>query len=131
MATQATAVFQRSPEDFDETDFRRNVGKFSKENFPTILKLVDGLQEIGAAHNATAAQVAVAWLVAQGAIPLPGSKQIPYIEENLGAAKVQLTPEDLVKLRKLADETDKGTPGDRYPAALMSHLSANTPPLNA
>lgn len=69
--------------------------------------------------------------MAQGSIPLPGSKQIPYIEENLGAAKVKLTEEDLVKLRKLADETDKATPGGRYPAAMMSQLAADTPPLNA
>lgn len=70
--------FQNGPEDFDEDDFRRIVPRYSKENFPNILKLVDGLKKIGEKHGATAGQVALAWVLAQGDdfIPIPGTKSV-------------------------------------------------------
>lgn len=68
-------AMQKSPDDFAEDDFRRTVPRYSHENFPKILKLVDGLRAIGARHNATAGQVALAWLLAQAdsVIPIPGT----------------------------------------------------------
>lgn len=122
---------QQGPEDFDESDFRRGAPKFGKENFPNILRLVSGLQEVASTHKATAAQVAIAWLVHQGALPIPGSKQIKYIEENLGAANVKLTEEDLKKIRELADECEKNSVGDRYPPGFIEQVHVETPPLNA
>lgn len=69
---------QRSPDDFEEGDFRKIIPRYSKENFPNILKLADGLQKIGARHGATAGQVSLAWLLAQGSdvIPIPGTTSI-------------------------------------------------------
>jgi aryl-alcohol dehydrogenase-like predicted oxidoreductase len=69
---------QKSPDDFEEGDFRRTVPRYSKENFPNILKIVDGLKEIGAKHGATPGQVALAWLLGQGEdiIPIPGTRKI-------------------------------------------------------
>lgn len=125
------ANWQTGPEAFEEGDFRHNHPKYSKENFPNILKLVDGLKEIGAAHNASAAQVAIAWLLAQGTIPIPGSKQIKYIEENIESAKVKLSEEDLKKIRALADATEKNVTGDRYPPGFMEQILADTPPLES
>lgn len=68
---------QKGPEDFDEDDFRRKVPRYSKENFPNILKLAEGLKRIGERHGATAGQVALAWLLAQGddVIPIPGTRK--------------------------------------------------------
>lgn len=80
---------QKGPEDFDEDDFRRVVPRFSKDNFPNILKLVDGLKKIGEKHGATAGQVALAWVLAQGddIIPIPGTKSVkvshPYNDRPL------------------------------------------------
>lgn len=70
---------QKSPDDFEDTDFRKAIPRYSAENFPNILKLADGLKSIGTKYGgATAGQVALAWLFAQGddIIPIPGTKKI-------------------------------------------------------
>ncbi|KIM85447.1 hypothetical protein PILCRDRAFT_817469, partial [Piloderma croceum F 1598] len=65
----------KSPDDFEESDFRRSLPRFGKENFPNILKIADAMKQIGEKHNATAGQVSLAWLLAQGddVIPIPGT----------------------------------------------------------
>ncbi|KAH8093954.1 Aldo/keto reductase [Cristinia sonorae] len=120
----------KGPEDFEEGDFRRAISRYSKENFPNILKLADGLKEIGAKHGATAGQVAIAWLLAQGddIIPIPGTTKVKYLEENLGAINVKLTSEDLVAVRQIAEQAD-ATQGDRYPPSFMKVHFADTPAL--
>lgn len=69
---------QKGPEDFEEKDFRRLIPRFSKENFPNILKLVDSLKAIGDKHKVTAGQVTLAWLLGQGddVIPIPGTQRV-------------------------------------------------------
>ncbi|KIJ16033.1 hypothetical protein PAXINDRAFT_168671 [Paxillus involutus ATCC 200175] len=110
----------KSPDDFDADDFRRNIPKYSKENFPKILKLVEELANIGKEYDATAGQVALAWLLAQGddVIPIPGTKKIKYLEENLAAARVHLSPETV---------QNAVFDGDRYPGPGMKLLFAETP----
>jgi aryl-alcohol dehydrogenase-like predicted oxidoreductase len=121
----------KSPDDFEESDFRRLVPRYSKENFPNILKLAEGLKRIGEKHNATAGQVALAWLLAQGddIIPIPGTKKIKYLEENLNAAEIQLTPADLDEVRAEAKEADISNGGERYPPGMEELLFADTPEL--
>ncbi|KAI0371351.1 Aldo/keto reductase [Pilatotrama ljubarskyi] len=120
----------KGPEDFDEDDFRRKVPRYSKENFPNILKIADGLKKIGEKYNATAGQVALAWLLAQGddVIPIPGTTKIPNLKENLDSVNVKLSPEDVQEVRKIAAEADAAK-GPRYPARLHAILFADTPPL--
>jgi aryl-alcohol dehydrogenase-like predicted oxidoreductase len=69
---------QKSPDDFEEGDFRRSVPRYSAKNFPNILKLADGLKAVGARHDASAGQVALAWLLAQGpdVVPIPGTRKV-------------------------------------------------------
>ena len=69
---------QRSPDDFPKDDFRRSIPRYSHESFPNILKLCDGLAALGRKHNASAGQVALAWLLEQGpdVIPIPGTRSI-------------------------------------------------------
>ncbi|KAH9948001.1 Aldo/keto reductase [Amylocystis lapponica] len=119
-----------SPDDFEPDDFRRKVPRYAKENFPNILALAAGLQTIGDRHGATAGQVSLAWLLAQGddIIPIPGTTQIHRLEENLGALNVKLTPEDLAEVRAVAASVDSAQ-GARYPPHLAAVLFANTPPL--
>ncbi|THH31827.1 hypothetical protein EUX98_g2338 [Antrodiella citrinella] len=117
-------------EDFEETDLRRALPSYSAENFPNILNLAAELKQIGEKHDATAGQVALAWLLAQGddIIPIPGTSKVKYLTENLGALKLKLTSDDIAAVRKGAEVADK-THGDRNPAQFM-HLSyADTPAL--
>lgn len=118
-----------SRDDFPEDDLRRHIPKFSPENFPKILSLVENIKTIGKKYNATPGQVTLAWLMAQGEdiIPIPGTKKIKYAEENLGALKVQLTKEDIDFIRKAITETE--ITGTRSPEAYMSWFYADTPEL--
>jgi len=118
----------KSPDDFEADDFRRFTPRFSKENFPKILDVVDALAEIGKKHNATAGQVTLAWVLAQGKdfIPIPGTRRIKYLKENRGALNIKLSDEEIAQVRKLAEDSDLG---DRYNAEMMATLFTDTPPL--
>ncbi|KAK0434540.1 NADP-dependent oxidoreductase domain-containing protein [Desarmillaria tabescens] len=119
----------KSPDDFEEGDFRKTIPKYSKENFPKILDLVEHLKVIASKHNATPGQVTLAWILAQGDdfVVIPGTKKIKYLEENLGAAKVQLSQGEIAAIRKLAEESD--IPGARYGATGMAAVMQATPEL--
>ncbi|KAJ7489023.1 NADP-dependent oxidoreductase domain-containing protein [Mycena latifolia] len=121
----------RSPEDFDATDFRRMIERYNATNFPNILKIADGLTAIGKKYNgATSSQVALAWLLAQGqdVIPIPGTKKLKYLEENLAAVKLTLSAEDIAAIRKLAVDAD-AQQGERYPPSLAAVMFVETPAL--
>lgn len=106
----------QSATDFPETDFRRMLPKYTEENFPKIQELVQGLKHVGNAHDSTPAQVALAWILAQGPdiIPIPGTKSIKYLEENTGSANLRLTDEEIKAIKQLINRTE--IPGTRYPA---------------
>jgi len=120
----------KSPDDFEDDDGRKNFPRFSKENFPKLLKIVDGVAEIGKKHNATAGQVTLAWILAQGKdfLPIPGTKKIKYLRENLGATNIKLSDAEVAQVRKLAEDSDV-VGVDRYPAQMMGTLFGDTPPL--
>ncbi|EIW78402.1 Aldo keto reductase [Coniophora puteana RWD-64-598 SS2] len=120
----------RSPDAFEADDIRRKISRYSSENFPNILKLADGLKKVGDAHNATAAQVALAWLLAQGddIIPIPGTKKIKYLNENLDAVNVKLSAESIKEVRGYAEKTDHQN-GLRYPEFLWIQMFVETPDL--
>lgn len=103
-------------DDLAEDDFRRLTPKYSRENFPKILELVEKFRTVAANHNVTIAQACLAWVLAQGndIIPIPGTRTIKYLEENTAAAKVELTADEIKQLREHAEATE--IPGDRYPA---------------
>ncbi|TFK66087.1 Aldo/keto reductase [Pluteus cervinus] len=117
----------RSPDDFEEDDWRRHVPKFSRENFPKILQLVSSLEEIGKKHNATAGQVTLAWILAllPNIVVIPGTKKAKYLLENMGAAQVKLSKEEVEAVTKLAKEAE--IPGNRYPDAYMASTFGDTP----
>ena len=71
-------MIQTSPDDFEEGDIRRAIPRYSKENFPNVLKVVEEIRLIGEKHNASAGQVTLAWLLAQGPdiIPIPGTRNV-------------------------------------------------------
>ncbi|KAJ7271577.1 NADP-dependent oxidoreductase domain-containing protein [Mycena rebaudengoi] len=121
----------KSPDDFDESDFRKHIERYNAQNFPNILKLADGLRAIGAKYNgASGGQVALAWLLAQGddIIPIPGTKKIKYLEENIRAGDLQLSAEDVQAVRDVAAKADAAQ-GERYPAAMVAQMFVETPAL--
>jgi aryl-alcohol dehydrogenase-like predicted oxidoreductase len=104
-------------------DFRRHLPRFQGENFDKNKKLVDKISEIAKEKNATPAQIAIAWLLAQGEdiIPIPGTKRIDRLEENIKAIDIKLSKEDLQKINDAAPVG--AAAGTRYPAPLMSTVN--------
>jgi aryl-alcohol dehydrogenase-like predicted oxidoreductase len=101
----------RSLDDLEEGDFRRGQPRFQGENLDANLAIVERIEAIAAAKGATPAQVALAWVHAQGqdVVPIPGTKRRRYLEQNVAAVDVELTPDDIEQL----DEPG-GARGDRY-----------------
>src|SRR3954451_22093620 len=104
----------RSIDDLEEGDFRRHGPRFQGENFQRNLDLVDKVREIAAEKGCTPGQLALAWLLAQGddVVPIPGTKRMRYLEENLAAVDVRLTGDDLARIDAVAPVGV--TAGDRY-----------------
>ncbi len=112
-----------SPDDFAEDDYRLMSPRFQGENFYKNLELVNQVKAIAAEKGATPSQLALAWLLAQGndIVPIPGTKRRRYLEENVGATEITLTPNDL---RRIEEVAPKGfAAGDRYPVQHMSTLN--------
>ncbi|KAJ7036068.1 NADP-dependent oxidoreductase domain-containing protein [Mycena alexandri] len=121
----------KSTDDFEDGDFRKLIPRYNATNFPNILKIADGLKAIGTKYNgATAGQVTLAWLLAQGddIIPIPGTKKIKYLEENIAAGALTLTAEDVKAVRDVAAKAD-ATQGERYPPGLAEMMFVETPAL--
>ena len=117
----------KGPEDFEEGDFRRLAPRFSAENFPKNLQLVNQISQVAKRKGCTPGQATLAWLLAQGEdiIPIPGTKKIKYLEENLGALDVKLTREEDAEIRAAVEKAE--VHGLRYPEAMSSALFADTP----
>ncbi|MGE5516084.1 MAG: aldo/keto reductase [Bacteroidota bacterium] len=111
-------------EDLDATDFRRMSPRFQGGNLDANLHLADKVRELAAAKGCTPGQVALAWLLAQGPeiLPIPGTKRIKYLEDNVGAAKVSLSVEELARLD--AALPPGAAAGERYPGEGMKGLNA-------
>ena len=103
---------------FDTTDFRNTLPRFTPEARKANQALVDLLRDIGRRKNATPPQIALAWLLAQKPwiVPIPGTRKLGRLEENLGAVAVEITPDDLREMDSAASKIP--VQGDRYPESL-------------
>lgn len=101
-------------EDLSNDDFRLTSPRFQNENFNRNLELVDHIRELAVTKNCTPGQIAIAWLLHRGdnILPIPGTKRIRYLEENVGALSVGLTPSDMQKIDEILPPG--GAAGDRY-----------------
>jgi aryl-alcohol dehydrogenase-like predicted oxidoreductase len=111
------------PEDLAEDDYRRNSPRFQGENFYKNLEVVEQVKAIADEKGVTPSQLALAWLLAQGSdiVPIPGTKRVKYLEENVAATDITLTPDDL---RRLEEVAPKGVAaGERYPEQHMSAVN--------
>ena len=104
----------KSFEDLPEGDYRRQSPRFQGENFDKNLELVERVNEIAAEKDVTPGQLALAWLLHQGddIVPIPGTKRREYLEENVAAADVTLTDEDLRRIEEVAPKDVAA--GERY-----------------
>ncbi|ACY14873.1 aldo/keto reductase [Haliangium ochraceum] len=112
-----------SPSDLAEDDWRRHSPRFQGENFAKNLAMVSKIQEIAAEKGCTAAQLALAWVMAQGddIVPIPGTKRKHYLEDNAGACELALSDEDKARIEAVAPPG--AAAGTRYPEALMKGVS--------
>ncbi|KAI8621997.1 oxidoreductase [Chytriomyces sp. MP71] len=109
----------KSVEDFAPDDSRRNMPRFQGDAFAQNLKLVEALQAIATRKNVTLSQLTLAWVMAQGprVIPIPGTKKVSRLEENLGALKVVLSEEENKEIRKVVQAAE--VVGERYAPAFL------------
>ena len=108
---------------FDKSDFRNVVPRFSAENRKANQALVDMVSNFAKRKNATPAQIAIAWVLAQKPwmVPIPGTTKLHRLEENLGAANVELTPDDLRQIDNVASQIQ--VQGERYPESAQRMIN--------
>jgi aryl-alcohol dehydrogenase-like predicted oxidoreductase len=113
----------KSLDDLAPDDYRRNAPRFQGENFEKNLELVERIGEIAAEKGCTPAQLALAWVLAQGEeiVPIPGTKRRKYLEENVAALDLEITPQDLQRIDEVAPQGVAA--GTRYPEAGMAAVN--------
>jgi aryl-alcohol dehydrogenase-like predicted oxidoreductase len=104
-----------SPDDFEADDFRRHNPRFQGANFAKNLELVDRVRALAAGKDCTPGQLALAWVLAQGEdiVPIPGTKRRSYLEQNVEAAEIELSEDELAAIDEAAPRG--AASGDRYP----------------
>lgn len=117
-----------STEDLAEDDARRSIPRFEDANVSRNLFIVQAVQKMAEDKGCKPAQIALAWVIAQGQahdvpiVPIPGTKRVQYLEENVSALSVELTPDDIEELNRLVPPG--AAAGERYPAEGMKGLNA-------
>jgi aryl-alcohol dehydrogenase-like predicted oxidoreductase len=113
----------KSFDDLAPDDFRRFSPRFQGENFEKNLVLVDKIKQLASEKGCTASQLALAWVMAQGddIFPIPGTKRVKYLEENIAAADIKLSKEELAEINAIAPKDVAA--GTRYPAASMQFVN--------
>jgi aryl-alcohol dehydrogenase-like predicted oxidoreductase len=108
---------------FGDTDFRRRAPRFQGDNLNTNLVLAAKVAELAAAKGVTPAQLALAWVLAQGTdiVAIPGTKRRSYLEQNVAASEIELTAADLAEIDEAAPRG--AAAGDRYPPDFMAHIN--------
>ena len=113
----------KSPDDFPEGDFRKNHPRFQGENFEKNIELVREVEAMAKEKGCTTAQLALAWVLAQGddVVPIPGTKHVKYLDDNIGALHVKLSADDLKRLDAILPPG--AAAGDRYHARGMETVN--------
>jgi aryl-alcohol dehydrogenase-like predicted oxidoreductase len=113
----------KKPEDLAADDYRRHSPRFQGENFARNLQLVEKVTALASAKGCTPAQLALAWVLAQGndVVPIPGTKRRRYLDENLGALQVVLSAQERAAIEAIAPRDVAA--GLRYPAQMMGSIA--------
>jgi aryl-alcohol dehydrogenase-like predicted oxidoreductase len=91
----------KSPEDFPEDDFRRSIPKFQGEQFYKNIELLNEINKLAAEKGITPSQLAIAWTISKGFVPIPGTKRVKYVEQNIAAADANVSPADISRLESI------------------------------
>lgn len=110
----------RSINDLPENDFRRGIPRFQEAYFHKNIELVDAIEMMAKEKNITSTQLALAWIISKGFVPIPGTKRRKYLEQNIDAANIRLTEADLLKLESIIPlGTDTGAQYDEFSMGLL------------
>lgn len=110
----------RSIDDLPEDDFRRAIPRFQEEYFYKNIELVKAIEALSEEKNVTSSQLAIAWIMSKGILPIPGTKRRKYLEQNLEAGAILLTADDLERLERIVPlGTDTGKPYDEFSMGLI------------
>ncbi len=111
----------KNPDDFADDDFRKTIPRFQGEQFYKNINLLNEIEKMAAEKQITASQLSIAWVIAKGFLPIPGTKRVKYIEQNIAAASVKLNDADLARLEQIMP---LGTfTGARYDEANMQAIN--------
>jgi aryl-alcohol dehydrogenase-like predicted oxidoreductase len=110
----------KSQDDFPENDFRKGIPRFQGEQFEKNIDLVEELKKLAEQKQVSVAQLALAWVISKGFVPIPGTKRIKYLEQNIKATDLVLTPEEIDHIESIIP---LGTvTGDRYDQASLATI---------
>jgi aryl-alcohol dehydrogenase-like predicted oxidoreductase len=103
-----------------ENDFRRAIPRFQEAYFHKNIELVQAIETMAQEKNITSSQLAIAWILSKGILPIPGTKRRKYVEQNLAAAQITLSEADLIKMENIVPlGTDTGNPYDEFSMGLI------------
>lgn len=111
----------KSPDDFPENDFRRNIPRFQGEQFYKNIDLLNEINKLAHEKGITASQLAIAWIITKGMVPIPGTKRVKYVEQNIAATTIVLSKQETERLENIVP-LGLST-GDRYDAMGMSMVN--------
>lgn len=110
----------RTIDDLPENDFRRAIPRFQETHFYKNIELVKAIEAMAEEKNITSSQLALAWIISKGILPIPGTKQRKYVEQNLATIEIELNETDLSKLESIVPlGTDTGNPYDEFSMGLI------------
>jgi aryl-alcohol dehydrogenase-like predicted oxidoreductase len=110
----------RSIADLPENDFRRSIPRFQEAYFHQNITLVEAIETMAEEKNITASQLALAWIMSKGILPIPGTKRSKYVEQNIAATEIELSSAELAKLESIVPlGTDTGNPYDEFSMGLI------------
>ena len=109
-------------EDLPEKDFRRGIPRFQGEQFQRNIELVEAIENMAKEKQITSSQLALAWIISKGIVPIPGTKRRKYLEQNIAASDIKLTENDLATLEIILPlGTDTGNPYDEFSMGLLDY----------
>ncbi|RNL51172.1 aldo/keto reductase [Pedobacter jejuensis] len=112
----------KSINDLPENDFRRGIPRFQEQYFHKNIELVEAIEALAKEKNITSSQLAIAWIISKGIVPIPGTKRRKYVEQNIEAGKIVLSETELAKLESIVPlGTDTGAPYDEFSMGLLDY----------
>ncbi|WP_066434172.1 aldo/keto reductase [Chryseobacterium sp. CCH4-E10] len=112
----------RSIDDLPENDFRRGIPRFQEEHFHKNIELVEAIENMAKEKGITSSQLALAWIISKGIVPIPGTKRRKYLEQNIEAANIQLSESEIQQLESIVPlGTDTGATYDKFGMGLLDY----------